>query len=57
MRGPEFAGQVFDAIASVKDHVVTDLMPQLRFETHMLDDYEGLPGTYRGLAGALCGVQ
>ncbi len=43
VRGPEFAGQVFDAIASVKGRVVTDLMPQLRFETHMLDDYAGLP--------------
>jgi alpha-D-ribose 1-methylphosphonate 5-triphosphate diphosphatase len=43
VRGPEFAGQVFDAIAAVKDRVVTDLMPQLRFETHMLDDYVGLP--------------
>ncbi|MBO9447165.1 alpha-D-ribose 1-methylphosphonate 5-triphosphate diphosphatase [Ruegeria sp. R14_0] len=44
VRGPEFAGQVFDTIASVKDRVVTDLMPQLRFETHMLDDYGDLPG-------------
>ncbi len=43
VRGPEFAGQVFDAIAAVKDRVVTDLMPQLRFETHMLEDYAGLP--------------
>jgi len=44
VRGPEFAAQVFEAIASVKDRVVTDLLPQLRFETHMLDDYPGLPG-------------
>ncbi|MCG7519410.1 alpha-D-ribose 1-methylphosphonate 5-triphosphate diphosphatase [Ruegeria sp. Ofav3-42] len=43
VRGPEFAGQVFNAIASVKDRVVTDLMPQLRFETHMLEDYPSLP--------------
>ncbi|WP_037308511.1 alpha-D-ribose 1-methylphosphonate 5-triphosphate diphosphatase [Ruegeria halocynthiae] len=43
VRGPEFAGQVFDAIASVRDRVVTDLLPQLRFETHMLDDYADLP--------------
>lgn len=42
VRGPEFAAQVFDAIASVKDRVVTDLMPQLRFETHMLDSYDDL---------------
>lgn len=43
VRGPEFAGQVFDAIASVKDRVVTDLLPQLRFETHMLEEYPSLP--------------
>lgn len=43
VRGPEFAAQVFDAIASVKGDVVTDLVPQLRFETHMLDDYADLP--------------
>ncbi|WP_377190343.1 alpha-D-ribose 1-methylphosphonate 5-triphosphate diphosphatase [Ruegeria meonggei] len=42
VRGPEFAAQVFDAIASVKDRVVTVLMPQLRFETHMLDHYDDL---------------
>ncbi|WP_170758372.1 alpha-D-ribose 1-methylphosphonate 5-triphosphate diphosphatase [Ruegeria lacuscaerulensis] len=48
VRGPEFAGQVFDAIASVKDRVVTDLLPQLRFETHMLDDYAGLPERIAG---------
>lgn len=43
VRGPEFASQVFEAIAAVNDSVVTDLIPQLRFETHMLDDYAGLP--------------
>ncbi|WP_170466722.1 alpha-D-ribose 1-methylphosphonate 5-triphosphate diphosphatase [Ruegeria arenilitoris] len=43
VRGPEFAGQVFGAIASVKDRVLTDLLPQLRFETHMLDEYADLP--------------
>ena len=43
VRGPEFAGQVFDAIGAVKDQVVTNLLPQLRFETHMLDDYSDLP--------------
>ncbi|WP_170409770.1 alpha-D-ribose 1-methylphosphonate 5-triphosphate diphosphatase [Ruegeria atlantica] len=43
VRGPEFAGQVFDAITSVKDRVVTDLLPQLRFETHMLEEYSSLP--------------
>ncbi len=43
VRGPEFAAQVFAAIASVKAAVVTDLIPQLRFETHMLGDYASLP--------------
>ncbi|MEX0329485.1 MAG: alpha-D-ribose 1-methylphosphonate 5-triphosphate diphosphatase [Ruegeria sp.] len=42
VRGPEFASQVFQGIAAVKDDVVTDLIPQLRFETHMLDAYTGL---------------
>ncbi len=43
VRGPDFAAQVFDGIAAVQDSVVTDLIPQLRFETHMLDDYADLP--------------
>ncbi|UWR02054.1 alpha-D-ribose 1-methylphosphonate 5-triphosphate diphosphatase [Ruegeria conchae] len=43
VRGPEFAGQVFEAISAVGDDVATDLIPQLRFETHMLDEYEVLP--------------
>jgi len=42
VRGPEFAGQVFKAIAAVQGRTVTDLIPQLRFETHMLNDYDGL---------------
>lgn len=42
VRGPEFAGQVFEAIRAVKTHTVTDLIPQLRFETNMLDDYAGM---------------
>ncbi len=42
VRGPDFASQVFKAIADVKDSTVTDLIPQLRFETHMLDDYNEL---------------
>ena len=43
VRGPDFADQVFAAIGSVKEDAVTDLIPQLRFETHMLDDCEDLP--------------
>ncbi len=47
VRGPAFAAQVFEAIASVKNRTVTDLIPQLRFETHMLDDYSDLPEQVR----------
>lgn len=44
LRSPDYAGGVFDAIRQVQSDVVTDLIPQLRFETHMLDDYADLPG-------------
>ncbi len=47
VRGPAFAAQVFEAIASVKNRTVTDLIPQLRFETHMLDHYSDLPEQVR----------
>ncbi|SDD06138.1 alpha-D-ribose 1-methylphosphonate 5-triphosphate diphosphatase [Ruegeria marina] len=43
LRGPEFAEGVFRAIRQVRDSLVTDLIPQLRFETHLLDDYDLLP--------------
>lgn len=43
LRGPEFAGQVFEGIKAVKDQLVTDLLPQLRFEIHLLEDYDRLP--------------
>ncbi|WP_027258126.1 alpha-D-ribose 1-methylphosphonate 5-triphosphate diphosphatase [Leisingera aquimarina] len=42
LRGPEFAAQVFEGIKAVRSSVVTDLLPQLRFEIHMLEDYTGL---------------
>ena len=42
LRSPEYAGQVFEAVAQVRADLVTDLLPQLRFETHMLEDYAGL---------------
>jgi alpha-D-ribose 1-methylphosphonate 5-triphosphate diphosphatase len=45
LRSPDYAAQVFHAIGQVKGRVVTDLIPQLRFETPMLDDYDGLPAT------------
>ncbi|MGR3760017.1 alpha-D-ribose 1-methylphosphonate 5-triphosphate diphosphatase [Roseobacteraceae bacterium NS-SX3] len=43
LRGPEFAAQVFEGIRAACSQVVTDLLPQLRFETHMLDHYADLP--------------
>ncbi|WP_065330944.1 alpha-D-ribose 1-methylphosphonate 5-triphosphate diphosphatase [Tritonibacter mobilis] len=43
LRGPEFATEVFAGIAEVREHLVTDLIPQLRFEIHLLDAYAGLP--------------
>ncbi|MDK3017452.1 alpha-D-ribose 1-methylphosphonate 5-triphosphate diphosphatase [Pseudodonghicola flavimaris] len=43
LRGPEFAEKVFTAIAAVRPRVIPDLIPQLRFETYMLDDYAALP--------------
>ncbi|KEJ96628.1 alpha-D-ribose 1-methylphosphonate 5-triphosphate diphosphatase [Pseudosulfitobacter pseudonitzschiae] len=43
LRGMEFADQVFTAIRDTAGGLVTDLRPQLRFETHLLDDYAGLP--------------
>ena len=44
MRGLDFAEQVFGAIRDIKGAVVTDLHAQLRFETHLLDLYDDLPG-------------
>ena len=43
LRGPDYAERVFAAINAVQGEVVTDLIPQLRFETHLLDEYAGLP--------------
>lgn len=43
LRGPEFAAQVFTAIADTRDELVTDLIPQLRFEYNLLDHYDDLP--------------
>lgn len=47
LRGLDFADQVFDAIRATAPDVVTDLRAQLRFETHMLDLYAGLPERIR----------
>ncbi|CUH89305.1 Alpha-D-ribose 1-methylphosphonate 5-triphosphate diphosphatase [Phaeobacter sp. CECT 5382] len=42
LRSPDYAAQVFEAIRLVRGDLVTDLVPQLRFETHMLEDYADL---------------
>jgi alpha-D-ribose 1-methylphosphonate 5-triphosphate diphosphatase len=39
MRGPEFADQVFAALAEVRECVETDLHAQLRFEMSLLDEF------------------
>ena len=38
-RSAEFAAQFLEALARIAGEVVTDLRAQLRFETHMLEDY------------------
>lgn len=43
LRAPDYADRVFEALKKVRHQLVTDLRPQLRFETHMLDDYADLP--------------
>lgn len=43
MRGFDFADRVFRAIRDTRGQVVTDLLAQLRFETHLLDLYPQLP--------------
>lgn len=43
LRGPQYAADVFAAIQQARPDVVTDLIPQLRFESTMLDDYADLP--------------
>jgi alpha-D-ribose 1-methylphosphonate 5-triphosphate diphosphatase len=39
LRAPDFAARMLEALEAVRGRVVTDLRAQLRFETHMLDDY------------------
>lgn len=41
MRGPEFARRMLKALARY-DSLGTDMRVQLRFETHMLDDYDAI---------------
>ena len=40
MRGPEFATRVFDGLETVRPRLETTLIPQLRFEIPMLEDYD-----------------
>ena len=40
LRGPAFADAMLTGLGEVAGEVLTDMRPQLRFETHMLDDYE-----------------
>ncbi|MBB96628.1 MAG: alpha-D-ribose 1-methylphosphonate 5-triphosphate diphosphatase [Rhodobacteraceae bacterium] len=47
LRGAEFAARVFRALQAARPGLLTDMVPQLRFETHLLDDYDGLPGRLR----------
>ncbi len=43
LRGADFAARVFAAIAEVAPGLATDLIPQARFETHLLEEYADLP--------------
>lgn len=47
VRSPEFADRVMRAIARVRGDLATDLIAQLRFEIHLLEDYDRLPGLLR----------
>jgi alpha-D-ribose 1-methylphosphonate 5-triphosphate diphosphatase len=42
LRAPAFADQVLEALDEVRPKALTDMRCQLRFETHMLDEYEAL---------------
>ena len=43
LRGAEFADRVFSALKAARGDLLTDMVPQLRFETHLLEDHAGLP--------------
>ncbi len=47
MRGPDFAAQVFKGVRDIRRQVVTDLRCQVRFETHLLEQYDTLPAQLR----------
>lgn len=43
LRGVDFADKVLSALKDVRGDLLTDMIPQLRFETHLLDDFATLP--------------
>lgn len=43
LRGPEFAAEFFSALTSVRAEIITDLRPQMRLETHLIDVFDKLP--------------
>ncbi len=43
LRGPGFATEFFEALRDVRPKCVTDLRPQMRLETHLLDEFADLP--------------
>lgn len=48
LRGPDFAARLLAALAGLRGDPATDLIPQLRFETHLLEDYDTLPDRLAG---------
>lgn len=42
MRGPEFAQSMAAALARVRPRLLTDMVLQLRLETHMIDDFDAV---------------
>ncbi|MAC77680.1 MAG: alpha-D-ribose 1-methylphosphonate 5-triphosphate diphosphatase [Rhodobacteraceae bacterium] len=47
LRGFDFADKVFGALKNARGDLLTDMVPQLRFETHLLDDFATLPARLR----------
>ncbi len=43
LRGLDFADKVLTSLVENRASLLTDMLPQLRFETHLLDEYESLP--------------
>lgn len=44
MRGPDFALDMLDALAAVRGGFGTDMIAQLRLETHLIDDFDRVAG-------------